>query len=155
MPEGSARPGRPTAATRTKSRPSSNGGNSRENGNSAVPRRPATVTQADFARAIRAAKEAGGNAATIDGEGVARAEVAAYADGTESQMMAMFGWTDPKMPAHYIAQANREKLGISGMGKIVAFDQSQSLDDLLQLPEANRVRTFNGNELVTFPGNIR
>lgn len=36
----------------------------------------------------------------------ARAEVAAYADCTESQMMAMFGWTDPKMPAHYIAQAN-------------------------------------------------
>jgi hypothetical protein len=38
----------------------------------------------------------------------ARAEVAAYADCTESQMMAMFGWTDPKIPAHYIAQANRE-----------------------------------------------
>jgi hypothetical protein len=42
----------------------------------------------------------------------ARAEVAAYADCSESQMMAMFGWTGPKMPAHYIAQANREKLGI-------------------------------------------
>ena len=85
----------------------------------------------------------------------ARVEVAAYADCTESQMMAMFGWTDPKMPAHYIAQANREKLGISGMEKIVAFDQSQSLDDLLQLPEANRVRTSNENGVVTFPGNIR
>jgi hypothetical protein len=36
------------------------------------------------------------------------------ADCTESQMMAMFGWTDPKMPAHYIAKANREKLGMSG-----------------------------------------
>jgi hypothetical protein len=46
-----------------------------------------------------------------------RAEVAAYADCTESQMMAMFGWTDPKMPAHYIAQANREKLGMSGMDR--------------------------------------
>jgi integrase len=63
----------------------------------------------------------------------ARAEVAAYADCTESQMMAMFGWTDPKMPAHYIAQANREKLGISGMDKIIAFDQSQSLDDFMPL----------------------
>jgi hypothetical protein len=41
------------------------------------------------------------------------AEVAAYADCTESQMLAMFGWTDPKMPAHDIAQINREKLGIS------------------------------------------
>jgi hypothetical protein len=36
----------------------------------------------------------------------ARAEITAYADCTESQMMAMFGWTDPKMSAHYIAQAN-------------------------------------------------
>ena len=58
------------------------------------------------------------------------------------------------MPAHYIAQANREKLGISGMEKIVAFDQSQSLDDFLRLPEANNVRTPDGNEVVTFPGNI-
>jgi integrase len=85
----------------------------------------------------------------------ARAEVAAYADCTESQMMAMFGWTDPKMPAHYIAQANREKLGVSGMEKIVAFDQSQSLDDFLRAPEANNMRTPRGNGVVTFPGNIR
>jgi hypothetical protein len=42
-------------------------------------------------------------------------------------MMAMFGWTDPKMPAHYIAQANREKLGFSGMDKVVSFDQSGEL----------------------------
>jgi integrase len=85
----------------------------------------------------------------------ARAEVAAYADCTESQMMAMFGWTDPKMPAHYIAQANREKLGISGMEKIVAFDQSQSLHDFMGVPEANNVGTPRGNGVVTFPGNIR
>src|SRR5258705_180889 len=84
----------------------------------------------------------------------ARAEVAAYADCTESQMMAMFGWTDPKMPAHYIAKANREKLGMSGMDKIVAFDQSQSLDDFMPAPKTNRVRTSGGNGVVTFPGNF-
>jgi hypothetical protein len=84
----------------------------------------------------------------------ARAEVAAYADCTESQMMAMFGWTDPKMPAHYIAKANREKLGISGMDKIVAFDQSQSLDGVLSQQPANKARTAGGNVLVTFPGNV-
>ena len=84
----------------------------------------------------------------------ARAEVAAYADCTESQMMAMFGWTDPKMPAHYIVQANREKLGISGMDKIVAFDQSQSLDDFMPAPKTNRVRTSGGNGAVTFLGNF-
>jgi hypothetical protein len=81
----------------------------------------------------------------------ARAEVAAYADCTESQMMAMFGWTDPKMPAHYIAKANREKLGISGMDKIVAFDQSQPVDDLMPQPETNSTGTSAGNGVVTFP----
>ncbi|SDF18386.1 hypothetical protein SAMN05216337_10473 [Bradyrhizobium brasilense] len=84
----------------------------------------------------------------------ARAEVAAYADCTESQMMAMFGWTDPKMPAHYIAQANRERLGISGMEKIVTFDQNQLPDDRSG-SEANRARTPRRNGVVTFPGNIR
>ncbi|WP_315719743.1 MULTISPECIES: tyrosine-type recombinase/integrase [unclassified Bradyrhizobium] len=84
----------------------------------------------------------------------ARAEVAAYAECTESQMMAMFGWTDPKMPAHYIAKANREKLGIRGMDKIVAFDQSQSLDDFLQSPEENAAGTPAGNKVVTFRSNF-
>jgi hypothetical protein len=83
----------------------------------------------------------------------ARAEVAAYADCTESQMMAMFGWTDPKMPAHYIAKANREKLGMTGMDKIVAFDQSQSLDELV-LPAGNDTRTSEANKVVTLRSNI-
>jgi len=47
-----------------------------------------------------------------------RAEAAAYAECTEAQMMWMFGWTDPKMPAHYIAKTKREKLGFSGMDKV-------------------------------------
>jgi hypothetical protein len=59
------------------------------------------------------------------------------------------------LPAHYIAQANREKLGMSGMEKIVAFDQSQSLDDFVEVPEANNVGTPPANGVVTFPGNIR
>ena len=37
-----------------------------------MPRRPAKVTQADIARAIRAAKEAGVGEVTVDGEGVIR-----------------------------------------------------------------------------------
>jgi hypothetical protein len=79
---------------------------------------------------------------------VKRAEVAAYADCTQSQMMAMFGWTDPKMPARYIAQADREKLGFSGMDKVVAFDQSADF-------AANETGTTTLNGVVTFPGNIR
>ena len=64
-------------------------------------------------------------------------------------MMAMFGWTDPKMPAHYIAKANREKLGMSGMDKITAFDQNQSLDELMVVPDANRDGTPSENRVVT------
>ena len=37
-----------------------------------MPRRPAKITQADIARAIRAAKEAGASAVTVDGDGVIR-----------------------------------------------------------------------------------
>jgi integrase len=84
----------------------------------------------------------------------ARAEVAAYADCTESQMMAMFGWTDPKMPAHYIAQANREKLGVSGMEKIIAFDQSNSLDDFMPALEENSGGTREANKVVTLRSNF-
>lgn len=37
-----------------------------------MPRRPAKVTQADIARAIRAAKEAGASAVSVDADGVIR-----------------------------------------------------------------------------------
>jgi hypothetical protein len=73
----------------------------------------------------------------------ARAEVAAYTECTESQMMAMFGWTDPKMPAHYIAQAKRDKLGLSGMDKPVSFDleQNENIDDFSPVRAANATVT--------------
>jgi hypothetical protein len=44
-----------------------------------MPRRPAKVTQADIARAIRAAKEAGASAVTVDAEGVIRIALTASA----------------------------------------------------------------------------
>jgi hypothetical protein len=69
-------------------------------------------------------------------------------------MMAMFGWTDPKMPAHYIAQANREKLGMTGMEKIVAFDQRESLDDFMPVPDTNNERTLDANKVVTLRSNF-
>jgi hypothetical protein len=46
-----------------------------------MPRRPAKVTQADIARAIRAAKEAGASAVTVDNEGVIRIVLTASAAG--------------------------------------------------------------------------
>ena len=44
-----------------------------------MPRRPAKVTQADIARAIRAAKAAGASAVTVDGDGVIRIALTAGA----------------------------------------------------------------------------
>ena len=44
-----------------------------------MPRRPAKVTQADIARAIRAAKEAGAREVTVDGQGVIRIALTASA----------------------------------------------------------------------------
>jgi hypothetical protein len=75
----------------------------------------------------------------------ARAAVAAYADCTESQMMAMFGWTDPKMSARYIAKANRDKLAVSGMEKIEAYDQTENIADLAIPIDQYRIVTFESN----------
>lgn len=47
-----------------------------------------------------------------------------YAECTESHDVQLDA---PKMPAHDIAKANREKLGMSGMDEVVAFDQSHPL----------------------------
>lgn len=48
-----------------------------------MPRRPAKVTQADLARAIRAAKEAGASAVSVDADGVIRIALAASAAPTK------------------------------------------------------------------------
>ena len=75
----------------------------------------------------------------------ARAEVAAYSDCTEAQMMAMFGWRDPKMPALYIAKASLDKLAISGMEKIEAYDQMENIADIAMPIDQNKIVTFESN----------
>jgi integrase len=75
----------------------------------------------------------------------ARAEVAAYSDCTEAQMMAMFGWRDRKMPALYIAKAILDKLAIGGMAKIEAYDQTENIVDLAMPIDQNRIVTFESN----------
>lgn len=54
----------------------------------------------------------------------------------------------------YIAQANREKLGMSGMDKVVAFDQSYSLEDSTALSDANRAGTSGENRVITLRSNF-
>ena len=43
---------------------------------------------------------------------------AADAGATEAQLMAIFGWTDPKMAAHYTRTANRKRLAADAMEKL-------------------------------------
>jgi hypothetical protein len=64
---------------------------------------------------------------------------------TQAQMMAMFGWRDHKIPALYIAKANRDKLAISGMEKIEAYDQMENIADLAMPTDQNRIVTFESN----------
>ncbi|MGJ5135744.1 MULTISPECIES: hypothetical protein [unclassified Bradyrhizobium] len=47
-----------------------------------MPRRPAKVTQADIARAIRAAKEAGATEVVVDTDGVIRIALTSSAQST-------------------------------------------------------------------------
>ena len=60
-------------------------------------------------------------------------------------MMSMFGWRDNKMPALYIAKASRDKLAISGMEKIEAYDQMENVANLAVPTDQNRIVTFESN----------
>lgn len=44
---------------------------------------------------------------------------------------------------------------MSGTEKIVAFDQSESLDDFMPVPDANRAGTSGENRVVTLRSNSR
>ena len=46
--------------------------------------------------------------------------------------------------------ASRENLGMSGMEKVVAFDQSESSDDFMPAAEANSAGTPGGEQSSTF-----
>ena len=49
---------------------------------------------------------------------------AAEAGATEAELMAIFGWTDPKMAAHYTRTANRKRLAAQAMEKLNASGTS-------------------------------
>ena len=43
---------------------------------------------------------------------------------TEAQLMAVFGWTDPKMAAHYTRTANRKRLAAQSIDMLNASGTS-------------------------------
>ena len=58
---------------------------------------------------------------------------AADAGATEAELMAIFGWTDPKMAAHYTRTANRKRLAAQGMTKLATSIPAPS--DQVREPE--------------------
>ncbi len=70
-----------------------------------MPRRPAKVTQADIARAIRAAKETGANAVTVDSDGVIRIVLAANAPSITSGDDIDQGWAPSEALQRYLKRS--------------------------------------------------
>jgi hypothetical protein len=67
-----------------------------------VPRRPAKVTQADIARAIRAAKEAGASTVVVDGEGNIRIVLMAGPTPDECTGNSDEAWVPSEMLQRYL-----------------------------------------------------
>jgi hypothetical protein len=67
-----------------------------------MPRRPAKITQADIARAIRAAKNAGAEAVTVDSDGVIRIALQAHAPSAPSTSEPDQGWTPSEALQRYL-----------------------------------------------------
>jgi hypothetical protein len=67
-----------------------------------MPRRPAKVTQADIARAIRAAKQAGASAVTVDGEGTIRIALTANAVSIRSANDTGDSWVPSEALQRYL-----------------------------------------------------
>ena len=67
-----------------------------------MPRRPAKVTQADIARAIRAAKEAGASEVTVDREGVIRIGLRASAGPIEPEGDLEEAWVPSEALQRYL-----------------------------------------------------
>lgn len=67
-----------------------------------MPRRPAKVTQADIARAIRAAREAGASAISVDADGVIRIALTSSVPPIRSTTGLDEGWAPSEALQRYL-----------------------------------------------------
>ena len=75
-------------------------------------------TKESFGNEFKAACKAAGVPGSAHGVRKIAATRAADAGATEAELMAIFGWTDPKMAAHYTRTANRKRLTAQAMTKL-------------------------------------
>ena len=76
------------------------------------------LTKESFGNEFKAACKAAGVPGSAHGVRKIAATRAADNSATEAELMAIFGWTDPKMAAHYTRTANRKRLAAQAMDKL-------------------------------------
>jgi len=76
------------------------------------------LTKESFGNMFKAACKAAGVPGSAHGIRKIAATRAANAGATEAELMAIFGWTDPKMASHYTKTANRRRLAAQAMTKL-------------------------------------
>jgi integrase len=76
------------------------------------------LTKESFGNMFKAACKAAGVPGSAHGLRKIAATRAANAGATEAELMAIFGWTDSKMAAHYTRTANRKRLAAQAMSKL-------------------------------------
>jgi integrase len=82
------------------------------------------LTKESFGNEFKAACKAAGVRGSAHGVRKIAATRAANNGATEAELMAIFGWTDPKMAALYTRTANRKRLAAQAMGKLNASGTS-------------------------------
>jgi integrase len=82
------------------------------------------LTKESFGNEFKAACKLAGVPGSAHGVRKIAATRAADNGATEAQLMAIFGWTDPKMAAHYTKTANRKRLAGEAMAKLNACGTS-------------------------------
>ncbi len=85
------------------------------------------LTKESFGNEFKAACKAAGVPGSAHGVRKIAATRAADAGATEAELMAIFGWTDPKMAALYTRTANRKRLAAQAMGKLKRNIYSRTL----------------------------
>lgn len=76
------------------------------------------LTKESFGNEFKAACMAAGVPGSAHGVRKLAATRMAENGATEAQLMAVFGWTDPKMAAHYTRTANRRRLAAESINKL-------------------------------------
>ena len=76
------------------------------------------LTKESFGNVFKAACKAAGVPGSAHGIRKIAATRAADGGATDAELMAIFGWTDPKMPALYTKTANRKRLAAQAMAKL-------------------------------------